>query len=464
MTYWNLIKARNFLLILLTTVVAGQTTMAQNLNVSPFSRFGLGDISDRSHAEQFSMGGLSIPVMDPFALNVANPASYTSLARPAFAVGMRLHLLNIHSANETQSNYNHLINNLAVAFPLAKGKWGLALGVMPFSTIGYDITQRGIVSDTEEEIRFDYLGEGGISRAYAGTAYEVYSKSDTAGNRSSLSAGLNASYLFGSLNRIRKSMFNQGSQAFNARVTDSFRMDELSIDLGLNFMTHLHKMTEDDKSFTKFIAGATFRVPKSLNIKGSQTAETYTVGQTTNIESAKDTAYYVDYNTRNLRMPMAIGVGAALDIVNRKSRKIMIGMQYEFEQWSEFNQSDETQRVFDDFGDSHRVTLGMDFMPLYRSSRNPLLKTHYRVGVRYEQMSLTLNNQQLDAYGISFGVGVPISIKRPQTPSTFNIGVELGQRGTTENNLLREDYVMITFGLTLMPHFRNAWFVQRKYD
>lgn len=464
MTFWNTIKTRNLLLILLSAVVAGQSLFAQNLNVSPFSRFGLGDISDRSHAEQFSMGGLSIPVMDPFALNVANPASYTSLARPAFTVGMRLHLLNIETANETQSNYNHVINNLAVAFPLAKGKWGIALGVMPFSTIGYDITQRATVSDTDEEIRFDYLGEGGITRAYVGTAYEFYSQTDSVGNRTSLSAGLNASYLFGSLNRIRKSVFNQGSQAYNARVTDSFRMDEFSIDLGLNFMTHLRKMTEDDKSFIKFIAGATFRVPKGLNIKGSQLAETYTVGQTSNIESAKDTAYYNDYSTNNLRMPLAIGFGAALDIVNRKSRKIMVGMQYEFEQWSEFNQSDANDRVFDDFGDSHRVTLGMDFLPLYRSSRNPLLKTHYRVGVRYEQMSLTLNNQQLDAYGISFGAGIPISIKRPQSPSTFNIGVELGQRGTTENNLIREDYVMITFGLTLMPHFRNAWFVQRKYD
>lgn len=86
------------------------------------------------------------------------------------------------------------------------------------------------------------------------------------------------------------------------------------------------------------------------------------------------------------------------------------------------------------------------------------------MGLRYEQTRLILNNEQLDAYGISFGLGIPISLKRPQSPSTFNIGVELGQRGSTESNLIREDYVVISFGLTLMPHFRNAWFVQRKYD
>jgi len=103
-------------------------------------------------------------------------------------------------------------------------------------------------------------------------------------------------------------------------------------------------------------------------------------------------------------------------------------------------------------------------MPNSRISRRILSKIHYRLGVRYEQMNLIIDNQQLDAYGISFGAGIPISLKRPQSPSTFNIGVELGQRGTTENNLLREDYLMISVGFTLMPHFRNAWFVQRKYD
>ena len=86
------------------------------------------------------------------------------------------------------------------------------------------------------------------------------------------------------------------------------------------------------------------------------------------------------------------------------------------------------------------------------------------MGVRYEQTFLKLNNEQLESYGISFGLGVPISLKRPHSPSTFNFGVELGQRGTTANNLLKEDLVRISVGLTLMPHFRQGWFVQRKYD
>lgn len=465
MTFWSSMTSLRFFLLFLLAVFSGLEGWSQVSNISPYSRFGLGDIHDQSYTEQFSMGGLAIPVTDPFALNVANPASYTSLARPIFGVGMRMQLLNLNTAEDTQFNQNHTINNLAVAFPLARKRWGLAAGVMPYTTIGYNITQQVLDPEIGDEIRFEYSGEGGLTRAFIGNAYRIFEEEDTLGNRTGLSVGANISYIFGSVDRVRRSIYPSGSPAFNLRVRDGLRIDDFDLEFGVNYYTNLKKQSDSDPAYIRLNLGATFRVPHVLNSSGDLLAETYTLSSAGNAEILVDTVSYIDYDQNGLNIPMAIGAGAALDIVNKKFQKFMIGVEYRTERWSDFNSGISGEgRVFDELSDSHRVVAGVDFLPNAKVSRRIFSKIHYRMGVRYQQMNLRFENEAIDAYGITFGAGIPISLKRPQSPSTFNIGVELGQRGTTDNNLVREDYLVISFGLTLMPHFRNPWFVKRKYD
>lgn len=459
----SMIKHLSTALFLVIASVA--TVFGQSSNISPYSRFGLGDIHDNNHTEQFSMGGLSIPVNDPFALNVANPATYHNLARPLFGVGMRMHLLNINTASATGSNQNHNINNLAVAFPIIRKKWGLTAGIMPFSTTGYNISQQSQSDDFSEPIQFEYIGEGGITRAFLGNSVGLYNREDTLGNATSLSVGANISYLFGSVDRIRKSIYPNENGAFNFRARDAFRVKDVSFEFGTQFTMPLIKMKGDQPQNVKLIAGATFRVPKTLNSSGSLLAQTYSLNETNNVETAVDTVQYIDYSSRSLTMPMSIGVGAALDIVTKNFRKLLVGVEYRTEMWSTFADGEQASgRLFDNLEDSQKFIVGLDYLPQTKISRKIFSKIHYRMGFRYEKMNLSIGNEELSAYGISFGAGIPISLKRPQSPSTFNIGIELGQRGTTANNLVREDYLMISFGLTLMPHFRNGWFVQRKYD
>ena len=104
MIFWSSTTMHKFFFLVVTICGIALTGSAQTSNISPFSRFGLGDIHDQNHTEQFSMGGLSIPILDPFALNVANPASYHHIARPLFSVGMRVHLMNLHTEQASQTN------------------------------------------------------------------------------------------------------------------------------------------------------------------------------------------------------------------------------------------------------------------------------------------------------------------------------------------------------------------------
>jgi hypothetical protein len=80
----------------------------------------------------------------------------------------------------------------------------------------------------------------------------------------------------------------------------------------------------------------------------------------------------------------------------------------------------------------------------------------YRAGVSYKQTYLKFDNQQINDYGITFGVGLPIY----RSNSTINVAVEFGRRGTTNNNLVLENYTKLNMSVNLY----DLWFIKRKFD
>ncbi|MBR5335429.1 MAG: hypothetical protein IKV23_04060, partial [Bacteroidaceae bacterium] len=63
------------LLTLLTTLIVAVATYAGNGINSPYSRFGLGILSDQSLAVNRQMGGLGYALRDARYINLTNPAS-----------------------------------------------------------------------------------------------------------------------------------------------------------------------------------------------------------------------------------------------------------------------------------------------------------------------------------------------------------------------------------------------------
>ncbi len=80
----------------------------------------------------------------------------------------------------------------------------------------------------------------------------------------------------------------------------------------------------------------------------------------------------------------------------------------------------------------------------------------YRGGLKYEKSYLMIGNEQIKDFGISFGVGLPVY----RSLSTINISAEIGQRGTTDFNLIKEQYAKLTLNVNL----HDIWFVKRKFD
>jgi hypothetical protein len=69
---------------------------------------------------------------------------------------------------------------------------------------------------------------------------------------------------------------------------------------------------------------------------------------------------------------------------------------------------------------------------------------------------LTLEGQQINDLGISFGVGLPVY----RSNSTINISAELGRKGTKQHNLVLENYARLNLSVNLY----DLWFIQRRFD
>ena len=84
-------------------------------------------------------------------------------------------------------------------------------------------------------------------------------------------------------------------------------------------------------------------------------------------------------------------------------------------------------------------------------------RVSYRAGYRMTNSYISVNGEQLKNFGITFGLGLPLN---RYSGSTLGFSVELGKNGTTRNNLIEENYAIITLNLSL----HDKWFYKRKFD
>ncbi|MBK8339897.1 MAG: hypothetical protein IPK99_07795, partial [Flavobacteriales bacterium] len=106
--------------------------------------------------------------------------------------------------------------------------------------------------------------------------------------------------------------------------------------------------------------------------------------------------------------------------------------------------------------------LGANWTPLGTRNGSFLGRTIYRIGVRHTQDYLVVKEQQLTETGLSLGFSFPLL--NSMTRSRFNIGAELGQRGTTANGALLERFADLYIGITITPELRENWFRRRRID
>ena len=410
-------------LVLVLFVFYGFSAFAQLGTSSPYSRFGLGDLQGDAFPVFNSLGGGVTALSSSNSVNPSNPASYTSFRANSFlfSTGGLHKTTQIESSTDKHVANNSAFSHLTIAFPISR-KLGASFGMLPFSNIGYTLNAR----DTLVSADMIYTGDGGLSKIYFGGAYEPFK---------GFSVGINASYLFGKLNRRKKLDYDDES-FFDSRSNSTINLKGYYYELGL-----MYKKKLVDKK--ELIFGLTFNNNSSLRAKKTNIVETISG---TN-EIVRDTAISgLDWG--EVKLPMHISTGLAY----RDGQKWLLLLDYSMRNWVNYTLLSES----DELNNSMRISGGLQYTPEFNSVTKYYKRIQYRLGTAYSNTPLILNETQLKEISVSFGFGIPVKKSRTK----YDISFTLGQRGTTDNSLIKEQF--IKFGLSVS--YDGIWFVKRKYD
>lgn len=415
-------------LMLFPTLIFAQFN---NNTTSPYSRFGVGDLHTKSFGRTAAMGGASLASRNSQQINSSNPASYTGVDSLVFLFdfGMYAKASNFSNTNGSLTANDVNFNYFAMNFQI-KNWLATSIGLTPYSDVGYDMELSETVENTGE-IFSKYYGEGSLSRAYIGFSVEPIKN---------VSIGTNINYLFGALNHNAEVYFLESSDFYNIQKYERTRLRDFSLDFGLQATLPL----KNNQSIT--FAAVLENKPDYTGFYTDLTQKNIT---SDNSNSDQDTLNYQSNEKGVIEFPLTYGFG----ISYVKNNKLEINADYYHQKWSDAKFFGSTDPVLTDL---NKFALGAEWIPDKFSIRSYLNKVAYRAGVKYEQSYLMLNNNQINDFGISFGVGLPIY----RSNSTVNVSAEIGRKGTKKNNLLVENYAKLNLSVNLY----DMWFIKRRFD
>ncbi len=398
--------------------------------VAPYSRFGLGEVTSPNFTAAKGLGGLAAGYREPLQINFLNPASYSNIQLTTLEAGFNF----IHKSiidGSTQQNYktgNGFVDYVALGFPAGK-RGGLSVGLIPYSKMNYNFHE--VRTDSAiGEIEKSYEGSGRLYQLYVGGACR-FPKIDTTVN--SFSIGLNAAYVFGKFSKLDTFLFPDAS-TYDNKISSLINVSSLALNIGFQYKRKLEK----DLSVT---IGAYSHFP----VFSSSTKEE--VWERLIFSRVVDTVSQSSLKDESITVPVEIGVGATTG----KSNKWLAGLDFNYKVWSGIPSFSPSATM----KDSWEIRAGGEIKPNVLSS-NVLKRTAYRLGIYYNSGNLQINDQDISEYGITFGFGIPIK----SAFARLHFTMDIGQRGTLNDDLVKETFYRAFIGFTL----NDNWFIKRKYD
>lgn len=399
--------------------------LAQEGNSSPYSYYGIGLQSFKGTIENQSMGGLST-LGDSIHLNLNNPAGYGALKLTNFALAVSHKEASLKSSTDNGDAASTTFDYLALGFPLSD-KVGAGFGLVPYTSTDYKVA-----NETDDAYTM-FTGRGGLNRAFLSAGYEIFK---------GVRIGASANYNFGNVRQ--EAVRDDNAVTYGVREINRSDLMGFSYDLGF-------QLEQNIGNNLLLYGSASYTPAATLNSENERDLETVVVSRTDNSVLSVDEHIDVQLPESDFTLPMAYDVSLGFG----KKNKWFLGGAYGYQDAknsSEFVYSDENVS----YQESLSYRAGGYFVPKFNSISSYWERVTYRAGFRYEDTGLMVNNTGISEFGISFGLGLPL----PRTFSNANLMFEYGKRGTTESNLIEENFFRVGLSLSL-----NAkWFEPFKFN
>jgi hypothetical protein len=434
--------------VLVVVIFSTITSVAQNSISNPYSLFGLGKRVNHSFYQHQSMGGVGNGFRNPNTYSLKNPASISAIQFTVFDVGLNTSQSRFTDGESTSSDLNSNFGYFALAIPIPsfksdgfaeKIKLSSSLGLTEYSQYGFNF-QTPIKQDEFNVNSFQNLsGLGSLNRIFFSLA---------ANPIKGVALGVTYNRIFGSFNNRTLLVYPNNPEIFSLNE-ENFRFNSgNTLDFGVQFFRQIKKIHHT--------IGFTFSPSTILSHDGYQYIESFNgFNYPTRQPQVYDTIKFEDV-AGSQDIPMKFGVGYGLNTEK-------LGIYADFEQIFYTNISD-----LINYGvrNERNVALGLNYVPKpdYSNKGDFLKKVEYRAGIYQTQHHFLVNNQEINEFGISFGLGIPVtrSVRRGQgVPqiSRVNIGVEYASMGKASDGLFLDN----TIRLTLSMNLNDKWFIKRKY-
>ena len=408
---------------------------------SPYSFYGLGNISQTGLSQNIGMSGVSNALNDNYHLNFQNPASYSFLKLTSAELGFQINNYTMLQADLKKSDLLGNIVGFGLGFPVSNNS-AVSFGFRPYSVIGYNVeytdNQDQQFNDLDfTQIKYNFSGNGGLNKVIFGSAHKLRFNESFI-----ISAGLNLNYYFGTISRLNSIEID--SAGFNNyRENRSTKVRDFQLSYGL--------ILDKQISSSNLSIGFIYTPKSKLNSTENLYSHTYTLsGQ---YEYFGDTINNFIEQNGFLELPTFLSAG--INLYN--SNNWLVGFDYNYSNWSSYKQFNTSSNYIEDLSE---FIVGGYYIPKIDDIHNYWNRVQYRLGFSYSSGYLNLDSFQLNEAGLlkdfklSFGIGLPI----PKNMSQLNLSCQIGRRGISQGILISERYINFIFSMT----FNDKWFNKRK--
>ena len=413
-----MLKQIVFAVMLLITGIS----ISQNGTTSPYSYFGPGELKFKGTAENRAMGGLSV-YSDSIHLNLQNPAGVANLKLVNFTLGASYKYVNQKTESTSTNATSTTLDYLAIGIPM--GKFGASFGILPLTTVGYKLESQ------IDDINSQYTGTGGMNKVFLAFAYKF---------TPDFNFGIDANYNFGNVER--EILISEENVQLGTREYTKSDLLGFSFTFGAEYK----KMIKEELQFT---ASATYTPATDFTVKHNKELSSVLISPLGAVAIFDSREIPVDKS--DVKFPSQITLGAGIG----SPKSWFVGAQFTNVKTSNFENSALNASTVE-FIDGNKYRIGGYLIPHYNSLTSYWNRVVYRAGVRYENNGINVRSKDINEYGISFGVGLPVG----RLFSNINVGFEFGSRGTTSQGLVKENFFNTFLSLSL----NDRWFEKRYID
>ena len=418
-----------FILILLVSI---QLKPKAQSAYSTYSILGVGDYVDPAVPAAMGMGGLGISNGSYFYLNNVNPALIYYNALATFSAGILAETKTVNQDGfEPYRSGSGNLNHLAVAYPIKRNKWSFSLSLQPYTMVNYSFYYDALADNPDNPNQSIILneGSGGITSLNFSVGGKIFK---------GLSVGLKGSYLFSSYEKEYSSITDAAQPSYVAVYYQRQAVNDFVLGAGIAYQQKIGDF--------QLGAGVIYDLQTDVN-----STEFVTVEQRTLQSGVVFSDTLRNNVSSTLSLPSTLGIGISFG----KPQNWLVGFDYKTQDWSRLQINDPSASS-ESFTIGRKFILGAEFIADPMDVRSYLKRITWRAGVSFEEKPYILENTQINEFGINFGWTLPVS-----RFSSLDFGLMVGNRGTTSNNLVREDFFKVYFGATFND---NRWFIRPKFN